>query len=285
MFTVVCLKWGTAFPALHVNVLHAAVRRNLSIPFRFVCLTDNPDGLAEGIDAMPIPDMGLKTEQWAYGWWAKLSIFKRGLFPDADAVMYLDLDVLVQGSLDPFVQMVRSGNHLHILREWNPTLWSLFPLALRPDRGVQGSLMAFRPGEAHYIFDDFMADKEKAYRTAHDDQSYLTKTVVDRVYWPHDWCVSFRRCCLWYYPFNLVFRTVRRPKRAKVIVFHGLPRPWDLILKPGERWGTARKFGDQPVEWVKDYYRLAGVDVDALSSLSATRFVPTSQSAATAPQP
>ena len=48
---------------------------------------------------MPIPDMGLEPERWAYGWWAKLSIFKRGLFPDSDVVMYFDLDVIVQAPL------------------------------------------------------------------------------------------------------------------------------------------------------------------------------------------
>jgi hypothetical protein len=262
MLTVVCLKWGTSFPAIHVNVLYAAVKRNLSIPFRFVCLTDHPVGIAEGIETMPIPDMGLEPERWAYGWWAKLSIFKRGLFPDADVVMYFDLDVMIQAPLEPFVERVRQTRGLHILREWNPTLWSLLPVALRPDRGAQGAFMAFRPEDCSYIFDTFMADKNKAYATAHDDQTYLTLTVKDRVYWPHDWCVSFKRSCVWYYPLNLAFRTVRRPRHAKVIIFHGKPRPWDLILKPGERWGTSRKFGDRPVEWVKDYYRLAGERVD-----------------------
>lgn len=282
MLTVVCLKWGTAFPAVHVNVLYAAVRRNLAIPFRFVCLTDDAQGLAEGIDAMPIPEMGLAPERWRHGCWAKLSIFKRGLFPDADIVMYLDLDVIIQASLDPFVEKVRAGDRLHILREWNPTLWSLLPVWLRPDRGAQGAFMAFRPEQYWHIYDTFMADKEKAYSMAYEDQAYLTRTVPDRTYWPHGWCVSFRRSCLWYYPFNLVFHSVPRPKRAKIIVFHGLPRPWDLILKPGQRWGTERKFGDQPVEWVKDYYRLAGVDVDALAARSGTGFVPTAQPTATA---
>ena len=243
MLTVVCLKWGTAFPAVHVNVLYAAVKRNLSIPFRFVCLTDHAEGIAEGIDTMPIPDMELTPDKWSYGWWAKLSIFKRGLFPDADVVMYFDLDVIVQAALDPFVEMVRAGHGLYILREWNPALWSLLPVAVRPDRGVQGAFMAFKPEENHYIFDTFMADKGKAYAAAHDDQSYLTRTVSKRSYWPHDWCVSFKRSSVWYYPFNLVFRTVPRPRHAKVIIFHGQPRPWDLVLQ------ARRALGHQSEVW------------------------------------
>jgi hypothetical protein len=211
---------------------------------------------------MPIPDMGLEPKRWKTGWWAKLAVFKPGLFPDADVVMYFDLDVIIQKPLDPFVELVRAGYSLHILREWNPALWSLLPVALRPDRGVQAAFLAFKPKDGNYIYERFMADKEKAYAMAYHDQAYLTETVTDRTYWPNGWCVSFKRSCLWYYPLNLLFRTVRRPKAAKVIIFHGNPRPWDLILKPGVRWGTNRKFGTQPVEWVKDYYRAAGVAVD-----------------------
>lgn len=262
MLTVVCLKWGTAFPAVHVNVLHAAVKRNLSMPFRFVCLTDNADGFAEGIDAMPIPDMGLEPGRWSYGCWPKLSIFKSGLFPDAEIVMYFDLDLIIQAPLEPFIERVRATRGLHITREWNPALWNLLPITMRPDRGAQGAFMAFKPADMHYVYDDFMADQKMAFAVASDDQRYITAVVKNRTYWPHGWCVSFKRTCLWYYPFNVLFRNVRQPKGAKVVIFHGNPRPWDLILKPGVRWGTTRKFGTQPVEWVKDYYRAAGVAVD-----------------------
>lgn len=262
MLTVVCLKWGTSFPSVHVNVLYQAVKRNLGIPFRFVCLTDQPAGIAEGIDTMPIPEMGLEPGRWRHGCWPKLSIFKRGLFPDAEIVVYFDLDLIIQAPLEPFIDRVRASGGLHITREWNPALWSLAPIALRPDRGAQGAFMAFRPEDMHYVYDDFMADQQKAFALAKDDQVYLSRTVKNRQYWPHGWCVSFKRTCLWYYPFNLVFRKVSRPMHARIIIFHGQPRPWDLILKPGKRWGTKRKFGTEPVEWVKDYYRLAGERVD-----------------------
>ena len=262
MLTIVCLKWGTSFPSVHVNVLYQSVKRNLSIPFRFVCLTDHPVGIADGIETMPIPDMGLEPERWAHGMWPKMTLYKPGLFPDADLVLYLDLDVMVVAPLDPFIERARANGGFHILREWNPALWSLLPVALRPDRGAQSSLMAFRPEEVGYIFDTFMADKEGAFATSPGDQDFLTLTVKDRHYWPHDWCVSFKRSCVWYFPFNLIFKKVVRPRNARIIIFHGDPRPWHLIRKPGVRWGTGRKFGYQPVEWVKDYYRLAGEAVD-----------------------
>ena len=45
---VLCLKWGDRYPAFYVNRLYAAVKRNLRRPFRFVCVTDDPTGLADG---------------------------------------------------------------------------------------------------------------------------------------------------------------------------------------------------------------------------------------------
>jgi hypothetical protein len=143
----------------------------------------------------------------------------------------------------------------HIQREWSPALWGLVPASMRPDRGAQGSLIAWRPRDHAFIYTRFMADPEAAYRTG-TDQTYLTAAVPDRHYWPNDWTVSFKRSCVWYYPLNLLFRTIRRPRRAKVVIFHGNPRPWDLLEGPPDRrWGTKRKFGFGPVDWIADYWR------------------------------
>ena len=53
---ILCLKWGTRYPASFTNILYASVNRHLHRPFRFVCVTDDPNGLAEGIDARPFPE-------------------------------------------------------------------------------------------------------------------------------------------------------------------------------------------------------------------------------------
>ena len=42
---VICLKWGDRYPAFYVNRLYDGVRRNISRPFRFVCFTNEPEGL------------------------------------------------------------------------------------------------------------------------------------------------------------------------------------------------------------------------------------------------
>ena len=42
---VICMKWGTKYGPEYVNRLYAMVRRHLSGPFNFVCLTDNAAGI------------------------------------------------------------------------------------------------------------------------------------------------------------------------------------------------------------------------------------------------
>ena len=58
MNRIVCMKWGTKFPVDYVNVLYAAVKRNMRRPFEFICFTDDPTGLAKGITARELPSLG-----------------------------------------------------------------------------------------------------------------------------------------------------------------------------------------------------------------------------------
>lgn len=254
MFTVVCMKWGKIFSHTHVNALFAAVKKQMPAPFRFVCLTDDNAGIAREIVTLPIPDMNLPEKAWRKGCWPKLSIFKPGLFPGTEAVLFLDLDLMIQGSLMPFIHSVRKDGGLFSQREWNPCLWSILPLSLRPDRGVQSAVLGFIPEETAYIYETFVADPVSAMKIAKDDQSYLTKAVLDRRYWPSRLCVSFKRSCVPLFPFRLLCPEIRRPRKANIIIFHGKPRPWDLILPDGARWGTRHRFGTKPVDWVRDYY-------------------------------
>ena len=56
---VMCLKWGNKYGPEYVNRLHNMVKRNLTIPHRFVCFTDDPKGLQEGIETFPCPPIPL----------------------------------------------------------------------------------------------------------------------------------------------------------------------------------------------------------------------------------
>ncbi|WP_117189968.1 glycosyltransferase family protein [Rhizobium terrae] len=264
MVTIVCIKWGDKFAASHVNALYAGVLRNMEEPFDFVCLTDDGRGLVRSIEVQPIPDLGLSERGWQRGCWPKLAVFAPWLFPPFEPVLFLDLDILIQGSLAPFIDVVRKRRQLVIQREWNPDLWSFLPHGLRPDRGAQSSIFGFYPIELEYIYRDFMARRDEIVASFRNDQTYLTEVAARRSYWPPEFCVSFKRACTRYYPFNLVFRTIKQPKKAKVVVFHGKPRPWETLVREGERWGPKRRFGIGPVPWIEQYFRQADVITERL---------------------
>ncbi len=41
MATVLCMKWGRRYGSNYVNTLYSMVQRNLTVPHRFICLTDD----------------------------------------------------------------------------------------------------------------------------------------------------------------------------------------------------------------------------------------------------
>jgi len=266
MVTIVCMKWGSQFTARHVNALYAGVLRNMEEAFDFVCLTDNGRDLATGIKVRPIPPCGLPEADWRRGCWAKLGVFAPHLFPFEDVVLFLDLDVMVQQSLAPLIKLVRQRRHLVIQREWNPDLWSVLPQVLRPDRGAQSSVFGFCPETIGNIYGNFLADAAEISATVKNDQTYLTQVVTDRSYWPAGFCVSFKRSCTRYFPLNLLLPAVKRPRNAKIIVFHGKPRPWDTLVEAGERWGSKRRFGIGPVLWIRQYFDQADAMVASMQA-------------------
>ena len=77
---VLCMRWGALYPPGYVNVLYSGVKRHLDPPFRFVCLTNETEGLDPGIETFPIPDLGFADYHWKSGAWPKLSVFLEDLY-------------------------------------------------------------------------------------------------------------------------------------------------------------------------------------------------------------
>ncbi|WP_460290993.1 hypothetical protein, partial [Bacillus cereus] len=108
---ICCVKVGEKYGSEYVNILFDMVRRNLKsgLEGKFICFTDNPDGLDEGIETREVPQ-DLKS------WWAKLFLFSPDLFPKDDGILYLDLDVVITGWLD---ELVKYDGEFAILKEFN----------------------------------------------------------------------------------------------------------------------------------------------------------------------
>jgi hypothetical protein len=249
------VKWGTRFGPDYVNVLYRAVGEHLKVPHRFVCLTHEPEGLDPGIEAMPVPDIGLPPAEWLKrGCWPKTALFAPGVFADDEIVLYLDLDLMIVGGLDPFVELIGPAPVFYTLREWNPPVVRLLPLALRPDRGSQGSVYVWRAGDQRHVYEHFRTHVEHVRASYWSDRFYLPKIAHGARYLPYEWCVSFKNRCVRPWPLNHVLPPKPPPASARVLVFHGRPRPIDLMGPSGQRWGSKRRSGTEPVPWVVDYW-------------------------------
>ena len=73
---VICMKWGDKYSADYVNILFNMVSRNLSIPFRFVCFTDDPKGINEQVEVFDLPSLNLPNNIPERGW-LKLTTFSK----------------------------------------------------------------------------------------------------------------------------------------------------------------------------------------------------------------
>ena len=109
------MKWGTKFSPEYVNLLAAMVRKNLTVPHRFVCFTENAEGLDSRIEVRPLPEMNLDARLPERGW-RKLTVFQDRLDDLVGQALFIDLDVLIWDNLDCFFEL---DGAFRIIQDWN----------------------------------------------------------------------------------------------------------------------------------------------------------------------
>ncbi len=250
---VLCFKWGTLYPADFVNRLHAGVTRFLKRPFRFVCVTDDPTGLVEGIDAVPFPPA---PEGYHRPWpdiFVKLLVFKDGFADLEGPTLFLDIDQIITGDLDCFFDY-KPGEFciIHNWIEWHKTIFRK-----RPNIG-NSSCFRFEAGKSNHIYEKFLSEMHQAvdrafYRT---EQAYMTHAVgCENInWWPEGWVQSFKRSCTRPWPINF-FLPPKFVPGTKILCFHGNPSPEQAIV--GYTGGKHPNTVTRPAPWVKDLWDLA----------------------------
>lgn len=204
--TVVCVKWGTKFSVDYVNILHDMVRRHLTVPHRFVCLTDDPSGIA--CETQPlVPELPY--------WWGKMMLFGHSL---PGRKLFFDLDTVILDNIDGFARY--SGPFCVVkpfYRDW----------------GFTSSIMSISPGFGRDTWEKFIRDPRAAmaYTNAradppwnNGDQRWLELTVPRADYWQD------------HLPGQLYSYKVHcakgLPPAAHVVCFHGKP----AIHEVGDAW-------------------------------------------------
>lgn len=246
--TVICMKWGKAYAPDYVNVLASAVRKNLCGEYRFVCFTDDAEGISPDVETLPIPEMGLHGGNFRFGAWPKISLFKSELYDLVGRALFIDLDSMICGDLAP---MFDHPGALVMVEEWPRPIDRL--KFRRPIRGAS-MVIAFEIGTLGHIFDELIARPEYWTSTVRNDQRFMWNQQEEVTFWPKSWVISFKRHLLPPPLANRVLPPRSPPKDTRILAFHGRPRPAELVPDHHQAWGDFWRTGRGSVDWFREYW-------------------------------
>jgi hypothetical protein len=241
--TIVCIKWGTAYAPDYVNRLYRSAMRHVRRETQFIAFTDDGADLDNGITVKPIPDFRLPAQGLRGGPWRKLALWSPQLGVEGE-ILFLDLDVVITGPLDPFFDF--SPGKLCLIRNWTQ----------ESDGIGNSSVMRFRAGAAPHLFEKFQRDAIAMSFKCVNEQMYITKeSGLPLAFWPADWCPSFKHMLIPRFPANL-WREPLLPVDARIVIFTGHPRPHEALSGDWPApWSKKHYKSIRPVHWIGDHWR------------------------------
>lgn len=247
---ILTMKWGNLYGPESVNRLRQGAKRHLARPHRFICFTDCGSGLEPDIEVLPLPELELANGN-SDTRWRKLALLRRDLAGLSGTALFLDLDQVIVGDLEPFFTLPGA---FRILRD--KELFRAKPLRrLNPSRHAflqsvgNSSVFRYEIGQHAYVLDAYVADPAAALRDYKISQRFQSAQLAkndDLDYWPRGWCVSFKNACV---PRNIrsYFEDPSLPQGARIVCFAGSPKITDALYGRGSKW--YRRIGN--VDWLR----------------------------------
>jgi hypothetical protein len=241
---IVCWKWKppvrgyrSQFGSETVNVLRRMVARNLRLPHRFSCITDDATGIDPEVRVIPlwntyadIPSPAGPHNPSCYRRLRMFSAEARELI--GERIVSMDLDTVITGDLTPLFD-----------RDDDFVIWggqSVQPRLRVPFCWYNGSLMMLRAGARTQVWDKF--DPRSSPQIAHranargSDQGWIAFCLGDKekIWTDRDGVFSYRN--------HVAPARGALPKGARVIAFHGRNDPWHADVQ-------------RAAPWIKEYYQ------------------------------
>lgn len=258
MKQVICISWGPKYGAAYVNRLYAGVERNITPPFSFTCFTDDARGFRPEVHAEPLPPLDAEMPTGTKGIWPKARLWGPRLGALAGPVLFMDLDLVVVGSMDDFFSF---GDPDAVILARNPNT----PM----ERLGQTSIFRFPVGKLLPLQERFVADPQGVADTYRFEQRFVTREAPGGVaFWPDPWVRHFRQHCTRPLPLNF-FLPPRVPDGTRVVIFpggllppHAIAGQWGGRYRPGTAGEhLARLFAadrpDPPLRYLRHYLRPA----------------------------
>jgi len=206
------LRSGAEYNADHVKTLVAQLPTGLDI----ICLTDTPFVL-DRVTCIPLkyPYRGIR------GWWAKMDLFR----PDiTDDLLYFDLDTVITGDIKKLLKTT-SDQMIMLTDFYHPQY-------------LMSSVMYIPNAYKKRIWDTFWANPQRhvdecTVTEKWGDQGFIRGVIGDCLRWQDlypDWFVSYKADIVKVGESPYATERYSRgngslPTGARVVVFHGKPRP------------------------------------------------------------
>lgn len=188
---------SSEFKPLHVQALARQVEQYA--PFaQFQCLSDVD---VPGVETVPL------TQKWP-GWWSKIELFRPDLKGD---ILFMDLDTVIRGPIDD----IMNASKLTVLRDF-------YRDGKKLKEGLGGGLLFLPEKDRAQIWDEFTVNPALSMRlNPRGDQHFFEQFWLNKAQRWQDLVpgqiVSWKVNCMH-----------GIPPAARVICFHGKPRPWEV---------------------------------------------------------
>ena len=238
----VCAKWGTKYPAAEVNRLYRALARVTQGPFQLICVTDDASGLSSDIEAVPIPDLPVLGNAVMNHGWRKLTLFSPALRQAlAGPQLFLDLDVVLLGRLERFFTY---DSAFAVIKDYRPVRY-------RNRWAGNTSVFFFDGGRDYGVYNRLQVLGHEVTERYRNEQEFLCDVMRQQRllrYWPQGWCASWKHDCVPLFPRSL-YQSPEAPPEARVLVFHGRPKPEEAVEGVGAKWYRPMR----PAPWLLRY--------------------------------
>jgi hypothetical protein len=211
-------------------------------PTRLVCLTDDTTGIDEAVSCHPIPDINLPSALINTPW-RKLTLWTSPLADLSGDVLFLDLDLVITGSLDEMFDF-EPGRYC-VIENWT-----------QKGQG-NGNTSAFRfpVGKYTNIFNSFQADPDRVLSAYRIEQLYISREIDDMVFWPELWCASFKHTLMPRWPLNF-FTAPKLPAETRIVAFTGKPDQDEAMRGEWPVKAVWKKIYKhvRPTPWIADHW-------------------------------
>ena len=233
MNNIACVWIPPKYNISYVEILYNSVKRNLSLPFNFYCLTTHPEEINSS-NIIPIAlEKDIMFESDKKRWWYKSNLFNEHNWEGQ--ILYLDLDTVIIGSLDKFFEW--EVDKFRICQDFNRHAMPNYTVS-------NSSVMGFNANTHTNFYNEFQEEKVENIRRHLGDQNWLTRILGEsKCWWPKEWAMSYK--------WEVLKGGLKRMgtedynsditelhKDTSVLVFHGKPNPSEVLDDPiiAENW-------------------------------------------------